>query len=38
MDRFGYAATARASFGLYTVKEDIDQLAKALEEVRRIFG
>jgi cysteine desulfurase/selenocysteine lyase len=38
MDRFGYAATARASFGLYTVKEDIDQLVDALEEVRRIFG
>jgi len=38
MDRFGYAATARASFGLYTVKEDIDQLAEALMEVRRIFG
>jgi cysteine desulfurase/selenocysteine lyase len=38
MDRFGYAATARASFGLYTVKEDIDQLVDALEDVRRIFG
>jgi len=38
MDRFGYAATARASFGLYTVKADIDQLVGALEEVRRIFG
>ena len=38
MDRFGFAATARASFGIYTVPEDIDQLADALMDVRRIFG
>jgi cysteine desulfurase/selenocysteine lyase len=30
MDRFGIAATARASFGVYTTEEEIDRLAAAL--------
>ena len=38
MDRFGIAATARASVGLYNTREDIDVLAQSLEKVREIFG
>ena len=32
------AATARASFGIYTTTEDIDALTGALREVVRLFG
>jgi cysteine desulfurase/selenocysteine lyase len=38
MERFGVPATARASFGLYNTKEDVDALAAALEKVREIFA
>jgi cysteine desulfurase / selenocysteine lyase len=38
MDRLGIAATARASFGVYTTREEIDRLADGLEDTRRIFG
>jgi cysteine desulfurase/selenocysteine lyase len=38
MTRFGIAATARASLGLYNTREDIDALADALGRVREIFG
>ncbi len=38
MDRFGIAATARASVGLYNTRQDIDVLAQSLEKVREIFG
>jgi cysteine desulfurase/selenocysteine lyase len=38
MDRFGIAATARASFGVYTVPEEIDRLVEGLEDARRVFG
>ncbi|HSI80649.1 MAG TPA: SufS family cysteine desulfurase, partial [Solirubrobacterales bacterium] len=38
MDRFGVAATARASFGVYTTHEEIDRLVVALDDVRRVFG
>jgi cysteine desulfurase/selenocysteine lyase len=38
MDRLGVAATARASFGVYTIPEEIDRLVEALEDVKRIFG
>ncbi len=38
MEHLGLAATARASFGLYTMREDIDALVVGLEKVREIFG
>jgi cysteine desulfurase/selenocysteine lyase len=38
MDHLGIPATARASFGLYNTKEDIDALAAALNKVREIFA
>jgi len=38
MERLGVAATARASFGVYTTTEEIDRLAGALEDARRVFG
>jgi cysteine desulfurase/selenocysteine lyase len=38
MARFGLAATARASFGLYNTVEEVDMLADALRGVREIFG
>lgn len=38
MDHLGIAATARASFGLYNTKDEIDALAAALEKVREIFA
>ncbi len=34
----GLAATVRASFGVYTTKEDIDVLVRGLEKVGRVFG
>ena len=38
MEQMGLAATARASFGLYNTKQDIDALAAALDKVREIFA
>jgi len=38
MDRFGIAATARASFGVYTTPQEIDRLVDGLHDARRIFG
>lgn len=38
MDFFDLPATARASFGLYTTREDIDRLIEALYKVRKIFA
>ena len=38
MDRFGIAATARASFGVYTTTEEIDRLVEGLEDARKVFG
>ncbi len=38
MDCLGIAATARASFGLYTTRADIDALVNAVSKVREIFG
>jgi len=38
MDRFGIAATARASFGLYNTRDEVDRLVAALGQVREIFG
>ena len=38
MDRLGVAATARASFGVYTTPEEIDRLLDGLEDARKVFG
>jgi len=38
MDHFGIAATARASFGVYTTTEEIDRLLDGLEDARKVFG
>ena len=38
MDRFGIAATARASMAMYSNKDDIDALVDALNYVKEIFG
>ena len=38
MDRLEIAATARASFGVYTTPEEIDRLVEGLEDARRVFG
>ncbi len=38
MDRFGVAATARASFGLYNTRGEVDVLVDAIEETRKFFG
>jgi cysteine desulfurase/selenocysteine lyase len=38
MARFGLAATARASFGMYNTVEEVDMLADALRGVTEIFG
>jgi cysteine desulfurase/selenocysteine lyase len=37
MDRLGVAATARASFGVYTTTDDIDRLVEGLHDARRVF-
>lgn len=37
MQRYGVAATARASFSFYNTKEEIDVLVKALAKIREIF-
>jgi cysteine desulfurase/selenocysteine lyase len=38
MDRLGVAATARASFGVYTTPEEIDRLLEGLDDTRKVFG
>jgi cysteine desulfurase/selenocysteine lyase len=38
MDHLGVAATARASFGVYTTPEEIDRLVEGLHDARRVFG
>jgi cysteine desulfurase/selenocysteine lyase len=38
MERLGVAATARASFGIYTTTEEIDRLVDGLEDARKIFS
>jgi cysteine desulfurase/selenocysteine lyase len=38
MDRFGLAATARASLYLYNTREEVDRLAAALERAKAIFA
>ena len=38
MDHLGVAATARASFGIYSDESDIAALLRGIERTRRIFG
>jgi len=38
MQKLGVAATNRASFYLYTVQEEIDQLVDGLATVRKVFA
>jgi cysteine desulfurase / selenocysteine lyase len=38
MERFGVDATARASFGLYNTKEEIDALVRGIKKVQEVFG
>ncbi len=38
MQHFGVSSTARASFYLYNVQEDVDRLVEGLGEVARIFA
>jgi cysteine desulfurase/selenocysteine lyase len=38
MDRFGVAATARASLGMYNTREEVDALMAGLRQVHEIFG
>jgi cysteine desulfurase / selenocysteine lyase len=38
MDRLGIAATARASFGVYTTEQEIDRLVEGLHDARKVFG
>ncbi len=38
MQRFGVAATVRASFGLYNTREEVDALASGLRTVFEVFG
>jgi selenocysteine lyase/cysteine desulfurase len=37
-ERLDLAATARASFNVYTVPSDIDTLVAGLKDVYRVFG
>jgi cysteine desulfurase/selenocysteine lyase len=38
MDFFGVPATARASFGLYNTRAEVDALVAGIHEVRRMFS
>lgn len=38
MTRFGIPATARASFGLYNTREEVDRLVASLGKVKQVFG
>jgi len=38
MDRFGVAATVRASFAIYNTRDEIDALVRGLDKVQEIFG
>jgi cysteine desulfurase/selenocysteine lyase len=37
MDRYGVPATVRASVGMYNTREELDALARGLEQVRSVF-
>ena len=38
MDRLGVPSTARASFGIYNTRAEVDRLVQALDDVRTIFA
>jgi len=38
MERFGVTGTARASFGVYNTREEVDRLVAGLQRVREIFS
>jgi cysteine desulfurase/selenocysteine lyase len=38
MERFGIEATARASFGVYNTKQDIDALVRGIQKVKEVFA
>jgi cysteine desulfurase/selenocysteine lyase len=38
MQRFGIAATARASFAFYNTPEEVDRLAEGIEKIREVFA
>jgi cysteine desulfurase / selenocysteine lyase len=38
MDRYGVAATIRASLAIYNTRDDIDALVTSLDRVREVFG
>jgi cysteine desulfurase/selenocysteine lyase len=38
MQRFGIAATARASFALYNTREEVDALVEGIQKVRKVFA
>jgi len=38
MERYGVPATARASFSIYNTLEEVDALAAAVDEARRLFA
>ncbi|HET9408617.1 MAG TPA: cysteine desulfurase [Candidatus Sulfotelmatobacter sp.] len=38
MERFGIDATARASFGLYNTKEEVDALVRGIKKVQEVFA
>ena len=38
MERFGIAATARASFALYNTREEADALVEGIQKVREVFA
>ncbi len=38
MERYGIPATARASFGLYNTKQEIDALVSGIKKVQEVFG
>lgn len=38
MQRYGVPATARASFGVYNTRAEVDQLVASIDKVRRLFA
>jgi cysteine desulfurase / selenocysteine lyase len=38
MERYGLAATARASLGMYSSRADLDALVRGLHQVRKVFA
>ncbi len=38
MDRFGISATARASFGIYNTKEEVDALVEGIRKAQGVFA